>query len=96
MLRELVDDLRRWKRDREMNTHQYARLNKRVASGVAGVGVGMGASIWEHVSSSDLQVGDIVQLQQDHRVPADLVLLRTGSNSLSFYSILVLISLFFI
>ena len=70
LLRELVDDVRRWRRDREMNTQSYRRLNKL-------------SKQWEQVESAKLKVGDIVMVRKDERIPADMVLLRarTGSSN---------------
>lgn len=66
--REAVDDLRRHKRDREVNSQRYRRL------------VGPECAS-EMVPSSKLRVGDIIIVEKDERVPADLVLLRTSDKS---------------
>uniref|UniRef100_A0AAG5DB84 Phospholipid-transporting ATPase n=1 Tax=Anopheles atroparvus TaxID=41427 RepID=A0AAG5DB84_ANOAO len=66
--REAVDDLRRHKRDREVNSQKY----KRFASADKPP---------ESVSSSKLRVGDIIMVEKDERVPADLILLRTSDKS---------------
>ncbi|XP_055713662.1 probable phospholipid-transporting ATPase IIA isoform X2 [Phlebotomus papatasi] len=66
--REAIDDLRRHQRDREVNSQKYRRL--------------VGADrIPEMVPSSKLKVGDIIIVEKDERVPADLVLLRTSDRS---------------
>ncbi|XP_055637865.1 probable phospholipid-transporting ATPase IIA isoform X1 [Toxorhynchites rutilus septentrionalis] len=66
--REAVDDLRRHQRDREVNSQKY----KRFASAEKPP---------ELVSSSKLKVGDIIMVEKDERVPADLILLRTSDKS---------------
>ncbi|XP_039441902.1 probable phospholipid-transporting ATPase IIA isoform X2 [Culex pipiens pallens] len=66
--REAVDDLRRHKRDREVNSQKYKRFG----------GVDKPPEL---VSSSKLKVGDIVMVEKDERVPADLILLRTSDKS---------------
>lgn len=66
--REAVDDLRRHKRDREVNSQKYTRL--------AGPNLPP-----ELVPSSKLKVGDLIIVEKDERVPADLVLLRTSDKS---------------
>lgn len=66
--REAVDDLRRHKRDREVNSQKYSRLT----------GPNQPPEL---VPSSKLKVGDIVIVEKDERVPADLVLLRTSDRS---------------
>lgn len=66
--REAVDDLRRHQRDREVNSQRYRRL------------LGPECAT-ELVPSSKLKVGDIIIVEKDERVPADLVLLRTSDKS---------------
>lgn len=66
--REAVDDLRRHKRDREVNSQKYTRL----------VGPNHPPEL---VPSSKLKVGDLIIVEKDERVPADLVLLRTSDKS---------------
>lgn len=68
IIREACDDLRRFKRDREVNSQKYKRLTK-------------GEGAMELISSSKLCVGDIILVEKDERVPADLVLLRTSDKS---------------
>lgn len=65
--REAIDDLRRHKRDREVNSQKYTKLS--------------GPNQTESVPSSKLKVGDIIVVEKDERVPADLVLLRTSDKS---------------
>lgn len=67
IFREAVDDFRRYQRDREVNSQKYRRL---VQNG------GL-----EMVPSSKLKVGDIIIVEKDERVPADLVLLRTSDKA---------------
>uniref|UniRef100_A0A1I8HTG6 Phospholipid-transporting ATPase n=1 Tax=Macrostomum lignano TaxID=282301 RepID=A0A1I8HTG6_9PLAT len=65
MVREAVDDIRRYLRDREVNGTAYERLSKAGA---------------QTVPSSALRVGDVVRVGKNQRVPADLVLLRTSDR----------------
>lgn len=67
IFREAIDDFRRYQRDREVNSQKYRRL---VLNG------GL-----ELVPSSKLRVGDIIIVEKDERVPADLVLMRTSDKS---------------
>jgi len=69
--REAVDDFRRHQRDQEVNTQKYKRLVK-TRDGIVSS---------EMVSASKLKVGDLVIVDKDQRVPADLVLLRTTERS---------------
>ncbi|KAH8308402.1 hypothetical protein KR059_012134 [Drosophila kikkawai] len=67
--REAVDDLRRHQRDHEVNSQKYKRLSATNAGG------------YEMVPSSKLKVGDVIIVEKNERVPADLILLRTSDRS---------------
>lgn len=67
IFREAIDDFRRYQRDREVNSQKYRRLMK--------------SGHLEMVPSSKLKVGDIIIVEKDQRVPADLVMLRTSDKS---------------
>lgn len=60
--KEAYDDFKRFIRDREVNSQIYKKVTPNGLS---------------DVPSSDLHVGDIIYLEKDQRVPADLVLLKT-------------------
>ncbi|XP_075149777.1 putative phospholipid-transporting ATPase IIB isoform X2 [Haematobia irritans] len=66
--REAIDDYRRHQRDREVNSQKYKRLI------ISDRG-------YEMVPSSKLKVGDMIIVEKNERVPADLVLLRTSDRS---------------
>ncbi|XP_052232597.1 probable phospholipid-transporting ATPase IIB [Dreissena polymorpha] len=66
MCREAVDDFRRYRRDKEANSQQFKMLTN---SGVV------------RVPSSSIKVGDLVIVEKDQRVPADMVLLRTTEKT---------------
>jgi len=66
MIREAIDDILRFKRDREVNQSRYAKLTERGRVSV---------------TSANLKVGDIVEVDKGVRVPADMVLLRTTEQS---------------
>lgn len=59
--------MRRHRRDKEINSQKYKRLT--------------GHNQAELVPSSKLRVGDIIIVEKDERIPADLVLLRTSDKS---------------
>lgn len=67
--REAVDDFRRHRRDQEVNNQKYRRL------------LPYGDKPTELVAASKLKVGDLILVDKDERVPADLVLLRTSERS---------------
>lgn len=66
MIKEMYDDINRYRRDKEVNSATCRRLTTR--------GI-------EHVPAAALHVGDLVQVHTKERVPADLVLLRTTNRS---------------
>eukprot|EP00058_Branchiostoma_floridae_P019178 XP_002604667.1 hypothetical protein BRAFLDRAFT_94829 [Branchiostoma floridae] len=66
MCREAVDEINRWRRDREVNSQQYKKLTNR---GVV------------RVSSADIQVSDLIYVEKNQRVPADMVFLKTTEKN---------------
>lgn len=67
MGKEAYDDYKRHLRDREANSQKYTILE--------------GRGDTRAVPSSSLRVGDLIHLEKNQRVPADLVLLRTSDSS---------------
>ena len=67
MLREAYDDIKRAYRDKELNSQMYTLL---CANGRR-----------KKVPSSQLQVSDVIIIQKNQRVPADVVLLQTSDKS---------------
>jgi phospholipid-translocating ATPase len=67
MLREAYDDIKRAYRDKELNSQMYTLL---CANGAR-----------KKVPSSQLQVSDVIIIQKNQRVPADVVLLQTSDKS---------------
>ncbi|EEB12761.1 cation-transporting ATPase, putative [Pediculus humanus corporis] len=68
VIREAIDDLRRHQRDKVVNNQKYRRLINQ-------------PPFYEYVSSSKLMVGDMIYVEKDQRVPADLILLRTTETT---------------
>lgn len=66
MCREAYDDFIRFRRDREVNSQQYQKLTKK---GVV------------NVPSSAIKVSDLIIVEKDQRVPADMVFLRTSEKN---------------
>ncbi|KAF7691399.1 hypothetical protein HF521_011696 [Silurus meridionalis] len=66
MVREAVDEVRRYRRDKEMNSQIYSKLTVRGKI---------------QVKSSDIQVGDLIIIEKNQRVPADMIFLRTSEKS---------------
>nr|XP_006814167.1 PREDICTED: probable phospholipid-transporting ATPase IIB-like [Saccoglossus kowalevskii] len=66
MCREAVDDFRRYRRDREVNSQLFSKLTK---TGII------------KIPSSDIKVSDIIIIGKNQRVPADMVFLRTTEKT---------------
>ncbi|XP_016407251.1 probable phospholipid-transporting ATPase IIB [Sinocyclocheilus rhinocerous] len=66
MVREAVDEVRRCRRDKEMNSQLYSKLTVRGKV---------------QVKSSDIQVGDLIIVEKNQRIPADMILLRTSEKT---------------
>uniref|UniRef100_A0A4W4EH53 Phospholipid-transporting ATPase n=1 Tax=Electrophorus electricus TaxID=8005 RepID=A0A4W4EH53_ELEEL len=66
MVREAVDEVRRHRRDKEMNSQLYSKLTVRGKV---------------QVKSSDIQVGDLIIVEKNQRVPADMIFLRTSEKT---------------
>ncbi|KAF8565446.1 hypothetical protein P879_02250 [Paragonimus westermani] len=65
-IREAIDDIRRWLRDREVNQTSYSKI---VRHGQV------------RVTSAEIKVGDLIHLDKNQRVPADMVLLWTSDRN---------------
>ncbi|KAI0920746.1 hypothetical protein AcV5_010413 [Taiwanofungus camphoratus] len=76
MGKEAYDDYKRNVRDREANSQRYLILEPSTSDVEPDVGPHT-----RSVPSSSLRVGDLVLLEKNQRVPADLVLLRTSDQS---------------
>ncbi|XP_070387074.1 probable phospholipid-transporting ATPase IIB isoform X3 [Dermacentor albipictus] len=66
LIRECIDDCRRYARDREVNSQKFQKLT---ANGVT------------YIPSSDIRVSDLIIIEKNQRVPADMVLLRTTEKN---------------
>ena len=77
MGKEAYDDYKRHLRDKEANSAKYLILEP---SGVDTTHFNDGPHT-RSVPSSSIRVGDLILLEKNQRVPADLVLLRTSDSS---------------
>ncbi|XP_071038422.1 probable phospholipid-transporting ATPase IIA isoform X3 [Parasteatoda tepidariorum] len=66
LIREAIDDFRRYCRDREVNYRKYRKLTSR---GVV------------QVPSANIKVSDLIIVDKDQRVPADMVFLSTTEKN---------------
>ena len=78
MGKEAFDDYKRYLRDKEANSTKYLMLEP---SGVDTALPLAGGPHTKSVPSSSIRVGDLILLEKNQRVPADLVLLRTSDSS---------------
>ena len=67
MTKEAYDDVQRWRTDLSINHEAYERL---LPSGAV-----------ERIRAQDIEVGHLIRVRTDQRVPADLVMLRTHDAS---------------
>ncbi|EFP01045.1 hypothetical protein GCK72_001413 [Caenorhabditis remanei] len=67
LIREAFDDFVRYLRDRDLNSEKYEKLTRD------------GTRV--EIRSADIEVGDVIIMHKDRRVPADVVLLRTTDKS---------------
>lgn len=74
LVREAIDDFRRYRRDKEVNRQLYDRVVLETPPD------GYRPFVTEEVPASELRVGDIVMLHKGQRVPADMILLRTNET----------------
>ena len=77
MGKEAYDDYKRYLRDKEANSAKYLILEP---SGVDTTSLDGGPHT-RSVPSSSIRVGDLILLEKNQRVPADLALLRTSDSS---------------
>jgi phospholipid-translocating ATPase len=78
MGKEAYDDYKRHQRDREANSQKYLILDSTPFTGQSAQPSNL---YTRSVPSSALKVGDLVHLEKNQRVPADMVLLRTSDAS---------------
>ena len=64
MTKEIYDDTKRANRDAELNGKMYEKIDVK-------------AGLKPLTPSKSLKVGDIIQINEGERVPADIVLLKT-------------------
>lgn len=66
MGKEAWDDFQRYRRDKEINEKQYEKLNEN--------------GEFQHIRSERIKVGDIIKVNQNERIPADMILLYTTEH----------------
>jgi phospholipid-translocating ATPase len=66
IIKEFVDDFKRYRRDIEVNSQKFKKLTE---NGL------------KEINCSDIKVGDLIQLSANERIPADMILLYTTDKS---------------
>ncbi|ELK04298.1 Putative phospholipid-transporting ATPase IIA [Pteropus alecto] len=66
IIREAVEEIRCYLRDKEVNSQVYSRLTARGTM---------------KVKSANIQVGDLIIVEKNQRVPADMIFLRTSEKN---------------
>ena len=80
MGKEAYDDYKRHLRDKEANSAKYLILESESSRANITSSLDDGPHT-RSVPSSSIRVGDLILLEKNQRVPADLVLLRTSDSS---------------
>lgn len=73
LVKESIDDLKRHRRDKEVNGELFSRLKP-----------GGGGEL-EQICSKDIRIGDIMQIESNQRIPADCLFLHTSEPSNTTY-----------
>ena len=76
MLKEAWDDIKRAQRDKELNQTKYEKLAKISTKNPTG---------FVQINAKDIQVGQILKIKHNQRVPADMLLLQTTESSQSIF-----------
>lgn len=79
MAKEGYDDIRRWRLDKEENNRDTLILDREWFSN------SLDKTQWKSTKWHDVKVGDVVLLQRDDPIPADLVLLHVDGINQSAY-----------
>lgn len=66
LIREAIDDIKRYRRDKEQNTQKFSRID------INGT---------KEVNSSDLVIGDLIEINQGQRVPADILVIKSFDHN---------------
>ncbi|KAJ5619694.1 hypothetical protein N7510_003678 [Penicillium lagena] len=91
MGKEGFDDWRRYRLDKEENNRFAFVLRPGSGTASAGVSVASESHDWVEVKWKDIRVGDVIKLERDQPIPADLVLLHAnGHNGVAYIETMAL------
>lgn len=84
MLKEAYDDFQRMRRDRELNLTKYERVVQRNEN-AKDQSRRHAAAMHQKINSKDIKVGMIIKINNNQRMPADMLLLYTTEKSPSIF-----------
>jgi len=64
-IKEAVEDYRRYKADRQVNNRKFLVYRE---------------ELWKQVKAKDIVVGDLIKIEQDQDVPADMIILNSSNQ----------------
>ena len=67
MIKEAFDDIYRYKQDRKTNSEEYVKFEK--------------GGNRRKITSAEIKIGDFIELNQNQRVPADMIVLKAFTDS---------------
>ena len=67
LLREAIDDIKRYKRDKEQNSQVFIRID-------------MNGN--KKIFSKDIQIGDLIEINKGQRIPADILIIKSYDKNI--------------
>ncbi|KAJ5653097.1 hypothetical protein N7490_000100 [Penicillium lividum] len=90
MGKEGFDDWRRYRLDKEEN-NSYASVLRATDETTDGIAVANGYYDWVQIKWQEIRVGDVIKLERDQPIPADIALLHAnGPNGVAFIETMAL------
>lgn len=80
LLKEGVDDLQRYARDKELNNKKYLYFQNSLFT-ISIISKLTNQKTFKEQASQSIKVGDVIKIHHNERIPADLVLLYTTEKS---------------
>lgn len=75
-IKEAYDDIYRWIQDRKTNNEEYILISKESKGKKKGE---------NKIKAQDIKIGDIIEIKQNQRIPADFVVMKTDEESNSIF-----------
>ncbi|KXG47968.1 ATPase, P-type, K/Mg/Cd/Cu/Zn/Na/Ca/Na/H-transporter [Penicillium griseofulvum] len=91
MGKEGFDDYRRYRLDKEENNRDAWVLRPGHGTVQDGASVISNAQDWQRIKCEEIRVGDVIKLERDHPIPADIALLHaSGPNGVAYIETMAL------